>query len=139
MTRALGVDYGTKRIGLALSDAIRMTAQPLEVVSRANLAETLRELARRHDIDTVVVGLPTGLSGHEGESASGARLLASEIEETLGLEVVFVDERFTSRMAESVLVESGMRRRGRKQAVDKMAAAIILQTYLDRQEASGNP
>lgn len=138
MTRALGVDYGTKRIGLALSDEIRLTAQPLDVVGRGELLEVLKSLVREHDIDTVVVGLPTGLAGHEGESASGARQLASEIEETLGLDVVFVDERFTSRIAENVLVESGVRRRERKEAVDKVAAAIILQTYLDGATESGN-
>lgn len=138
MTRALGVDYGTKRIGLALSDEIRLTAQPLDVVSRSTLVEVLRDLVREHDIDTVVVGLPTGLNGHEGDSASGARGLAAEIEETMGLEVVFVDEKFTSRMAESALVESGMRRRKRKEAVDKVAAAIILQAYLDSETTPGN-
>jgi putative Holliday junction resolvase len=131
VTRVLGVDYGTKRIGLALSDDIRLTAQPLDVVSRARLPDVLRSLAREHEIDTIVVGLPTGLGGNEGDSALGARQLASEIQEITGLEVVFVDERFTSRIAESALVESGMRRRERKGTVDKVAAAIILQAYLD--------
>lgn len=138
MSRALGVDYGTKRVGLALSDDIRMTARPLDVVNRARLPEVLRSLAKEHDIDTVVVGLPTGLGGNEGDSAAGARQLASEIEEILGLAVTFVDERFTSRMAESALVESGMRRRQRKETVDKVAAAIILQAYLDAATRQGN-
>lgn len=138
MTRVLGVDFGTKRIGLALSDDLRLIAQPLDVVTRAQLPDVLRQLANAHDIDTVVVGLPTGLRGNEGDSATGARQLASEIEETLGIEVVFVDERFTSRIAESALVESGMRRRERKEAVDKVAAAIILQAYLDARTSQGN-
>lgn len=138
MTRVLGVDYGTKRVGLALSDDIRLTAQPLDVVARSRLPEVLRALAGEHEIDTVVVGLPTGLGGNEGDSAAGARQLASEIEDILGLEVVFVDERFTSRIAESALVESGMSRRQRKETVDKVAAAIILQAYLDAGTTQGN-
>ncbi|MGB8360353.1 MAG: Holliday junction resolvase RuvX [Acidimicrobiia bacterium] len=132
------MDYGTKRIGLALSDEIRLTAQPLNVVTPGELPESLRMLAREHEIDTVVVGLPTGLSGHEGDSAAGARRLASEIEEILGVDVILVDERFTSRMAENALIETGVRRRDRKETVDKVAAAIILQAYLDGAIEHGN-
>lgn len=137
MTRALGVDYGTKRVGLALSDEIGLTAQPFEVVSRVDLAGRLTDLKDEYDIDTVVVGLPTGLSGHEGASALGARALGTEISELLGTELVFVDERFTSRLADMALLESRMRRRERKETIDKVAAAIILQAYLDG-ASSGN-
>lgn len=136
--RTLGVDYGTKRIGLALSDEIGLTAQPLEVVRRQELAERLGALASEFDIGTVVVGLPTGLAGQEGGSASAARELGTEISELLDVDVVFVDERFTSRIAERALVESRMRRRERRETIDKVAAAIILQTYLDGAASSGN-
>lgn len=139
MSRVLGVDFGTKRIGLAISDGIGLTATPLDVVSRDRLSETLQRLAEQYDIGEVVVGLPTALGGHEGDSAVGARRLGAEIGETMGVDVVYVDERFTSRMAESALLESGMRRRDRKETVDKVAAAIILQTYLDSRRLPGNP
>lgn len=138
MSRVLGVDYGTKRVGLALSDEIRLTAQPYGVVPRHQLADTLHTLAGEYDIGEVVVGLPTGLSGHEGDSADGARRLGAEISETMGVDVFYVDERFTSRLAESALLESGMKRRERKETVDKVAAAIILQTYLDSHRQRGN-
>lgn len=138
MSRALGVDYGTKRVGLAISDGIGLTARPLEVVPRQQLSETLRGLFAEYEIDTVVVGLPTALRGHEGDSAAGARELGAEIGEDMGVDVVYVDERFTSRMAENALLESGMRRRDRKETVDKVAAAIILQTYLDGRSSPGN-
>lgn len=138
MSRILGVDYGTKRIGLAISDGIGLTARPLDVVSRRALPGMLEGLAREYDIGLVVVGLPTGLGGDEGASATGARQLGTEIGETIGVEVVYVDERFTSRMAESALLESGMKRRDRKETVDKVAAAIILQTYLDSHRPPGN-
>lgn len=131
MTRVLGIDYGTKRIGLAISDGLGLTARPLDVVGRDELVDFLRRIDNQYGIDRVVVGLPTGLGGKEGTSAEGARQLGAEVEGALGLDVEYVDEKFTSRMAESALLESGMKRRARRRTVDKVAAAIILQTYLD--------
>lgn len=138
MSRYLGVDYGTRRIGLAISDGLGLTARPLDVVRREDLSDTLRRLADEYEVSRVVVGLPTGLGGHEGDSALGARQLGAEIGALLDVEVSYVDERFTSRMAESALLESGMKRRDRKETVDKVAAAIILQTYLDSMRRPGN-
>ncbi|HEU4894328.1 MAG TPA: Holliday junction resolvase RuvX [Acidimicrobiia bacterium] len=138
MSRYLGIDYGTRRIGIAISDGLGLTARPLSVVPRAELEDFLRGLVEEYPIDLVVVGLPTALGGHEGESASGARQLADEVGEILGVPVELVDERFTSRMAEDALLESGMRRRQRKETVDKVASAIILQTFLDRKPGTGN-
>ena len=139
MTRVLGVDYGTRRIGLAISDELGLTARPLEVVARRDLESALRRIAEEFSVGHVVVGLPTALSGNEGVSAAGARELGAVIANSLDVTVEYVDERFTSRMAESALLESGMKRQGRKETVDKVAAAIILQTYLDRANRSGNP
>lgn len=139
MSRYLGLDYGTKRIGVAISDGLGLTARPLEVVTRDELADYLRHLVEEYPVEGVVVGLPTGLAGHEGDSAIGARRLAEDVGELLGVPVDLVDERFTSRMAEKSLLEAGMKRRRRKETVDKVAAAIILQTFLDRQTGAGNP
>jgi putative holliday junction resolvase len=130
VSRILGVDYGIRRIGLALSDGLGLTAQPLEVVETGRFGQRIAELVAEHGIETVVVGLPTPLGGGESASVEGARALGEELD-GMGLEVVFVDERFTSRMAESSLLESGMKRRQRRATVDKVAAAIILQSYLD--------
>lgn len=138
MSRYLGVDYGTKRIGLAISDALGLTARPLEVVARGSLEAALLRIKDTYEPELAVIGLPTALGGHEGESATGARQLADEVSEILDIPVEFVDERFTSRMAENALLESGMRRRDRKATVDKIAAAIILQTYLDARRRPGN-
>lgn len=139
MRRHLGVDYGTRRVGLAISDPLGLTAQPLDVVSPADLDEALHRIADEYDVGTVVVGLPTALGGHEGVSAAAARELGEHIGAMLDVEVVHVDERFTSRMADSALLKSGMKRRDRKATVDKVAAAIILQTYLDSRPTPGNP
>lgn len=138
MSRYLGVDYGTKRVGLAISDGLGLTARPLEVVKRGEAVSRISALVAEYDVTCLIVGMPTGLGGNEGESAEGARALADEIAESTGVEVVFADERFTSRMADGVLLESGMKRRDRRETVDKVAAAIILQGYLDGISAKGN-
>jgi len=132
VSRSLGVDYGTKRVGLAISDPLGITARPLSVVSRSTVVGEVVNLVKEHEIGTIVVGLPTGLSGDEGMSASEARKLADELGDATGIEVVLVDERYTSRIADNALLESGMKRRKRRESVDKVAAAIILQDYLDR-------
>lgn len=138
MSRYLGIDYGTKRVGLAISDGLGLTATPLEVVPRNELEAALRRISEDYALEGVIMGLPTALGGHEGESAEGARELAEEIGALLGVEVEYVDERFTSRMAESALLEAGMKRRERKKTVDKVAAAIILQAFLDSKRSPGN-
>lgn len=130
MSRIIGVDYGERRIGLAISDGLGITARPLEVVDSKDFGNRIAELVSEYDVATVVIGLPRPLGGGESSSSTGARALAEELG-GLGVEVVLVDERFTSRMAESALLESGMKRRDRRATVDKVAAAIILQTYLD--------
>jgi putative Holliday junction resolvase len=131
VSRSLGVDYGTKRVGLAISDSLGLTARPLAVVPRTSVVDEVRSLVQEQDVVTIVVGLPTGLGGDEGMSASEARELAKELATATGVDVVLRDERYTSRIAESALLESGMRRRKRRESVDKVAAAIILQDYLD--------
>ena len=138
MTRYLGIDYGTKRVGLAISDGLGMTARPLEVVPRAEVVAKIEDLVSTYAITCLIIGLPTGLSGREGDAALGARRLGDELAEVTGLDVEYVDERFTSRIAEEALLGSGMRRRQRRETVDKVAAAIILQAYLDRQRGNGN-
>ena len=131
MSRSLGIDYGTKRVGLALSDTLGLTANPLAVVPRSSIVDEVIRLVKEQDVGTIVVGLPTGLGGDEGISASEARDLADELAAATGVDVVLRDERYTTRIAETALLESGMKRRKRRESVDKVAAAIILQDYLD--------
>ena len=138
MARYLGIDYGTKRVGLAISDGLGLTARPLEVVPRSEILARIEDLVSTYAVTCLIIGLPTGLSGHEGDAAAEARRLGDELGEATGLDVEYVDERFTSRIAEEALLGSGMRRRERRETVDKVAAAIILQAYLDRQRGNGN-
>jgi putative Holliday junction resolvase len=131
VSRSLGIDYGTKRVGLALSDTLGLTANPLTVVPRSSIVDEVIRLVKEQDVGTIVIGLPTGLGGDEGISASEARELADELATATGVDVVLRDERYTTRIAETALLESGMKRRKRRESVDKVAAAIILQDYLD--------
>lgn len=139
MTRYLGVDFGTKRVGLAISDATGLLASPLDVVGRGEAVEKVAELVVEHGVGGLVVGLPTALSGEEGRSARDARILGAELGAETGLPVIFVDERFTSRIAEDSLIETGMRRRKRRETVDKAAAALLLQGFLDGLAERGTP
>jgi putative Holliday junction resolvase len=131
VSRVLGVDFGTKRVGLALSDTLRITAIPHSTVPRADAVAEVMNLVKEMDVGTIVVGLPTGLSGEEGMSASEARRLADELGSATGVDVVLVDERYTSRIAESSLLQTGMKRRQRREKKDQVAAALILKDYLD--------
>ena len=139
MTRYLGVDCGSKRVGLAISDAAGILASPLEVVARVEAPARVAALVEELGIGGLVVGLPTALSGGEGRSAEEARSLGAELAGATGLPVRFVDERFTSRLAEDALIETGMRRRRRRATVDKVAAAVILQGFLDELAKPGTP
>ncbi len=131
--RVLGLDYGERRVGVAVSDGLGLTAQPHSVIDRAqmDLGKALAEIIAEYEIKRVVVGLPVSLSGSEGEVAARARAFAAEVADLTGLGVEMYDERFTSVEAERVLLEAGARRSRRKSVRDKLAASVMLQGYLD--------
>jgi putative holliday junction resolvase len=132
--RVLGIDPGARRIGLALSDPEGQFALPLEAVQARGVEQTVQALAAeaaRLSAERLVVGLPLRMDGGEGESARLARKLAERLHAATGLPVVLWDERLTTRAAERALAEAGARGARRKQAVDSVAAALLLQSYLD--------
>lgn len=134
MGRLLGIDFGDVRIGIAISDPLGLTAQGLEVIRRKTAAEDLQrigDLIREYDVQTIVLGFPKNMNGTIGPRGELTREFASLLEETFHLPVVLWDERMSSLAAERILIEADIRRNKRKQVVDKMAAAIILQNYLD--------
>ncbi len=132
--RILGIDYGSRRLGLALSDPLGITAQPLATLERASLGEDLARLSRiatEREVTKAVIGLPTNLDGSPGalwEEAEGFRV---RLEKELDLPVDGWDERLTTVEAERLLVTADLSRRRRRQVIDKVAAAMILQSYLD--------
>ncbi len=129
----LGLDPGERRIGVALSDPLGIIAQPHTVLDRRteDAVARIKTICAEYEVAKVVVGLPVSLSGEEGVAAQKARDLGAQVEESTGCEIVFYDERFTTLQAEAALLEGGMRRRKRRETVDKVAAAVMLQGYLD--------
>ncbi|MBI3893694.1 MAG: Holliday junction resolvase RuvX [Candidatus Wallbacteria bacterium] len=134
MPRVLAVDPGTKRLGLALSDPSGKIAFPYEVVVFGKLEQALkrvRAIAIEEGVERIVVGLPVGLSGKAGASAEKARELASKLRQATGLEVVEWDERLTTVGAARAMHEGGVRAREQRGRVDKVAATLLLQAYLE--------
>jgi len=133
--RALGLDVGSHRIGVALSDDLKITAQPLVVLAAAggrDVVGRIRALCAEHEVDTIVIGLPLSMSGGDrGSSGVRARALAARLGEAVSAEIVLWDERFTTAQAERVLIQGNVRRADRRAVVDKIAAALILQGWLD--------
>lgn len=126
----LGIDPGERRIGLAVSDALEVTAQGLETFDRrsnGDLVEHIAALVQRYDVGTIVVGNPLRTSGEAGESSLRARALAERLRARLNLTVTLWDERFSSEEAGRVLKGT----RAKKGAIDRLAAVLILQSYLD--------
>src|SRR5207302_1801114 len=134
LVRVLAVDPGSKRVGLAISDPTGTIAQPLATVEAGppeTLASRLGEIARQKEAGRIIVGLPRRMDGSYGPEAKSARDLADSLRKSSGLPVELVDERLTSVAAERSLIESGVRREKRRQTVDRVAAAILLQSHLD--------
>lgn len=134
--RVLALDHGSVRIGVAVSDPLRIVAAPLEVIPVAEFTDRLVALLAEYQPTEIVVGLPVSLSGREGRAATAAREFGQEVAAASGLPVHFVDERFTTASAEAALLEGGVKRRSRRQKVDRVAAAVILRQFLDQQSGS---
>ena len=133
--RYLGLDYGQVRIGVSLSDALAITAQPHSVIQRKTdltAIEEIHDIVRENEVTCVVVGLPKNMDGSLGPQAQVVQdfieMLGSELNE---VEMVEWDERLSTMQSERLMIEAGVSRAGRKKKIDKVAATIILQSYLD--------
>ncbi|SER71641.1 Holliday junction resolvase RuvX [Lachnobacterium bovis] len=135
--RILGLDFGSKTVGVAVSDGLLLTAQGVEIVrrkSQSKLRQTLariKELADEYEVETIVLGYPKNMNGTEGERCEKTKEFKSMLENRTGLPVVLWDERLTTVAADRSMMESGIRRENRKNYVDEIAAIFILQGYLD--------
>lgn len=134
--RIMGLDYGAKTVGVAISDELLVTAQPLETIGRERETKLRRTFARlealmdEYQVEKIVVGLPKKLNNEEGERCIKTREFARRLEERTGLEVIFWDERLSTAAADQVLAEANVRKDQRKKVIDKIAASIILENYL---------
>ncbi len=135
--RYLGLDIGSRRVGVAVSDELGLTAQPVLTLTRkGNPREDLRSLARlarRFGVAGIVVGLPLQLSGEESPQARRARVFAGELGKLTGLPIYFEDERLTSQEAHAILYQAGRKRQTHRRVVDQVAATVILRGFLERQ------
>jgi putative Holliday junction resolvase len=134
--RILALDHGTKRIGVAVSDELQMIAQPLEYIPAKPFAQfvtRLEELLMDKEVELILVGMPRNMDGSYGPAAEKAQDFVETLKGILSVPIRTWDERLTSVQANRLLIQGEVRRDKRKENVDKMAAAILLQSYLDRQ------
>lgn len=132
--RILALDHGTKRIGVAVSDELKMIAQPIEFVPAQPFAafmDRLKELLREKQVELILVGMPRNMNGSYGPAALKVEEFVAALRTTVTVPIKTWDERLTSAQANRFLIEGNVRREKRKEKVDKMAAAILLQSYLD--------
>lgn len=138
MDRLVGIDYGRKRIGVAVSDPLGIFASPLDTVPSAKIIDYLKTYARTSTVRLFVVGYPKNMDNRPSEAAEGALQLVKRLAKNFpGIPVELEDERFTSVLAHRSLIDSGVKKMDRrdKNAVDKVSAALILQGYMDRKAA----
>ena len=135
--RIMGLDYGSVTVGVAVSDGLLLTAQPVEVIKRKSETKLRQTLARidaliaEYEVERIVLGLPKNMNNTSGERVQKTEEFKEKLEKRTGLEVIFWDERLSTVSAMEVLKEGNVRRENRKQYVDKIAATFILQGYLD--------
>lgn len=137
--RLLGLDVGTKTIGMALSDTTLMLATPLDTIRRTRFRDDVKRLLaeiERHQVGGIVVGLPVSLDGSEGPRAQGVRQVAKNLLEQIDLPLAFWDERLSTAAVERQMIAADLSRKRRAEIIDKVAAAYILQGLLDRLRAS---
>lgn len=137
--RILAIDHGTKRMGLAISDEMKIIAQPLEFLPAEPIAGFLLQLKKiivEKEVELIVVGMPRNMNGSYGPAAAQVEHFVTRVREAVTVPVKLLDERLTSVQANRVLLGANVRRADRKQKVDSIAAAILLQSYLDQNQTN---
>lgn len=134
--RTMGLDVGSKTIGVAVSDSLGLTAQGITTIYRRNAKEdvnAVKELAQKYEVELLVLGLPRNMNGTYGPQVEMVKSFARKLEKELRLPVCFFDERLTTVAADKALMEADLTRKRRREAVNRVAASLILQGFLDRQ------
>lgn len=133
--RIMSLDVGSRTIGVACSDALLLTAQGIETIRRTSLEKDfgrLKELIEAYEVSEIVVGMPKNMNGTKGERAEKTEAFVGKLQEVVSLPIAYWDERLSTVMAERSLLEADVSRKKRKGVIDKMAAVVILQGYLER-------
>ena len=137
--RILGIDFGTVRMGFAISDLLGITAQGLETATVKNerqLHNYIRGIIEEHQVEKIVVGLPLNMNGTRGKAAEKCEVFANRLRTVFGLEVDMWDERLTTAEAESQMIRMDIKRKRRRRVVDQMAAQIMLQSYMEAKKTN---
>jgi putative holliday junction resolvase len=133
--RVLGIDYGSHRVGLSLSDPLGLIAQPIDAIKNdPSLYRNIKEITVRENVRIIVIGMPLNLKGQKAQKANEVSVFIDRLKNEIDLEIVTLDERFTTSIAQKTMISMGTKRKERQQKngrIDSMAAAIILQDYLD--------
>ena len=132
--RILGIDYGSKRIGLAVSDSTHTIAQSLRIINRTDLKDDIKQIMdtiKQQQVESVVIGLPVRMNGSQGEKTKEVANFIDKMKKTIKIPVIQWDERFTTVISEKMLVDADMSRKKRRKVIDKVAASVMLQSYLD--------
>lgn len=133
MPRIMAIDYGTKRIGIAVTDPLQIIASPLTTIPTKELIPFLKKYFDQEEVENLVIGMPKNLANQDTHSSASVRKIIVQLENTFpSLKIVQMDERFTSKMAFAAMIEGGVKKKDRKDkaTVDKLSATIILQSYL---------
>ncbi len=133
MARIMAIDYGLRRVGLAVTDPLQIIASPLETVGTGRIKDYLKDYLSREKVEKIIIGLPMRADGTLPPWAQAIKDFAQELKEMFpGIDIEFYDERYTSKMAQQALIQGGFRKKDRqkKENLDKMSAAIMLQEYL---------
>lgn len=137
MPRILAIDLGTKRTGLAVTDSLKMLANPLETIETQKLLDYIKAYTAKEEVDTIVLGYPTRLNGQDNEMTPKVIAMKEKLSKAFpGIKIELEDERFTSKMAMQSMINMGSKKKDRKEKagnLDKVSAAIILQSYLEKQ------
>lgn len=141
MERILGIDVGDKRIGIAVTDPLQITAQgvmTLKRKTREDDLEAFRELIKKYELKKIVAGLPMNMDGSESAQTRKTINFCQFIKKQLKVKIVYIDERLTSSWSEKILIEGNVSRKNRKEYIDTLAAQMILQSYMDREDKTGD-
>ena len=130
----LSLDYGEKRIGIAISDSKCSIALPSETYERDKTDEVfsyIKEFIKENNVQAVLIGMPYNMDGSEGEKCQNVRIFSKKLLESIDINIIFWDERFSTQVQEEILIENNLSRKKRKKVIDKLAASYFLQSFLD--------
>jgi len=139
MARIIALDVGEKRVGIAISDSLNLIAQGLEVTPRRDVFVRIKDLIKEYAVSRIIVGMPFNMNGTKGQSATKVEDFIKDLEKETPIAIETLDERLTTAQGEKVLLEADVSRKKRRLSIDKIAAQLILQAYLDSHAQKNNP